>query len=176
MNYIPVCTQSISNWCNLVVPIVASVPNTCPAKLDSLTNVLVRDLPSYANRLIQQRRKRTETVYSSIVAVSSPEFKPIEIVSREYPVRFANAVPTQVFISTLERQYTGIRSAQVQQFHWLFISKTPIGWRLANIYSRTSVFPSVNAPITPPIESSQTIVGEAIRLWLHDCHLGKVKE
>ncbi len=135
----------------------------------------MRDLPSYVNRLIQQRRKRTDEVYSSIVTASVPELQPIEIVSREYPPHFPQAAPTQVFISTLERQYTGIKSAQLQQFHWLFIAKTRLGWRLVSIYSRTSGFPSVDAAITPPIESSNTTVAEAIRIWLHDCHLGKVR-
>jgi hypothetical protein len=175
VNYLPVCSQSIGTWCDLVVPIVASAPNTCPAKLESLSNILVRDLPSYANRLIQQRRKRTDEVYSSIVTASVPELKPIEIVSREYPPYFPQSAPTQVFISTLERQYTGIKSAPLQQFYWLFIAKTQLGWRLVSIYSRTGGFPRVNAAITPPIESSRTIVGEAIRIWLHDCHLGKVR-
>jgi hypothetical protein len=176
VNYLPACSPNIGNWCDRVVPIVASVPSTCPVKLDSLTNILVRDLPSYANRLIQQRRKRTDTLYSSIVTASMPDLKPIEIVSREYPPRFPQAAPTQVFISTLERQYTGIKSAQLQQFHWLFIAQTKLGWRLVNIYSRTSGSPSANVLITPPIESSNTIVGEAIRVWLNDCHLGKVRE
>jgi hypothetical protein len=157
------------------VPIVASAPNTCPEKLDSLTNILVRDLPSYANRIFQQRRKRTDQLYSSIVTASIPDLQPIEIVSREYPARFPQAAPVQLFVSTLERQYTGIQSAQLQQFHWIFLAKTRFGWRLVNIYSRTSGLPSANTPITPPIESSKTIVGEAIRMWLKDCDLGKVK-
>ena len=157
------------------MPIVASAPNTCPVKLDSLTNLLARDLPSYANRIVQQRRTRTEKMYSSIVTASIPELKPIEIVSHEYPSRFPQAAPTQVFISTLENQYTGIQSAQLQQFHWLFLTKTRLGWRLVNIYSRTSGSPTASMPITPPIESSKTIVGEAIRIWLNDCHVGKVR-
>jgi hypothetical protein len=178
LNYLPVCSQNIENWCGLrqrAVPIVAVATNTCPEKLDRLTNLLVRDLPSYANRIIQQRRNRTDQMYSSIVTASIPDLQPIEIVSREYQPRFPQAAPTQVFISTLENQYTGIRSAQLQQFHWLFIAKTRMGWRLVNIYSRTSGSPSTNTPITPPIESSKTIVGEAMRIWLNDCYLGKIK-
>jgi hypothetical protein len=179
VNYLPVCTQSIGDLCAALpakaVPIVAWAPNTCPAKLDSLTNLLVRDLPSYANRIVQQRRKLADSVYSSIVTASIPDLKPIEISSREYPLRFPQAAPTQVFISTLDRQYTGIKSAQLQQFHWLFIAKTKLGWRLVNIYSRTGGSPGANDLITPPIESSNTIVGEAIRVWLNDCHLGKVR-
>jgi hypothetical protein len=159
----------------VVIPIVASAPNTCPVKLADLTNALVRDLPSYTNRLIQQRRRRTDQVYSSIVIASMPELKPIETISREYLPRFPQSAPTQVFIGTLERQYTGIQSAQLQQFHWLFLAQTRMGWRLANIYSRTSSFPTKNTAMTPPIESSRTVVGEAIGIWLNDCYLGKVR-
>lgn len=183
MNYLPICVQRIEYQCDAlsgrlrqeVVPILASAPNTCPVKLDRLTTLLVRDLPSYANRLIQRRRKRTDEVYSSIVTVGAPEFKPIEIASREYPSQFPQTAPTQIFITTLERQYTGMRTSDLQQFHWLLMAQTRMGWRLVSIYSRTGTARGTDAPITPPIESSKTIVGEAIRLWLNDCHLGKVR-
>jgi hypothetical protein len=175
VNYLPACTH-IDSWCDrTVAPILASALNTCPAQLDSLTNLLVRDLPSYGNRIIQQRRTRTDKVYSSILTASAPELQPLAIVSREYPPRFPQAAPSQVFITTLENQYTGTKSAQLQQFHWLFLAKTQQGWRLVNIYSRTGGFPAANKLISPPIESSKTIVGEAIRIWLNDCYVGKVR-
>ena len=91
-------------------------------------------------------------------------------------IPFAILMATQIFISTLERQYTGLQSSQLQQFHWLFLAQTRQGWRLVNIYSRTSGFPTANTAISPPIESSKTVVGEAIRIWLNDCYLGKVRE
>jgi hypothetical protein len=158
-----------------VIPLVTAVPNTCPAKLTDLSKLLARDLPSYANRLIQQRRKRTDKLYSSIVTASDPELKPIEIVSREYSPQFPQAAPTQVFITTLENQYTGSQVAQIQQFHWLFLAQTRLGWRLVTIYTRTGGFPIAKTLISPPIESSKTIVGEAIGIWLNDCYLGKVR-
>lgn len=196
MNYLPACNLSMTSWCaprtttlllkrlppkfspEFTMPIVALADGktvACPAKLSSLAELLVRDLPSYGNRISQQRRKRTDRVYSSIVTASAPELQPLPIVSREYPSQFPQAAPTQVFISTLENQYTGNRSAQIQQFHWLFLAQTRQGWRLANIYTRTGGFPLANNPISPPIESSHTIVGEAIRSWLNDCHLGKLR-
>jgi hypothetical protein len=183
VNYLPVCTQTINNWCDLrldrerqrVLPIVATTATTCPAELNRLSELLVRDLPSYANRILQQRRKRTDVFYSSMQTASAPDLRPLENLSREYPPRFPQRLPTQVFITTLERQYTGIRSAQLQQFHWLFLAKTRLGWRLVNIYSRTGGAPEAGTPVSPPIESSRTIVGEAIRIWLNDCYLGKVK-
>jgi hypothetical protein len=190
LNYLLACAHHLESWCvnrahllathpveirRRVLPIVASQPTTCPVKLGSLADLLVRDLPSYANRLIQQRRRRTDPLYSSLVTASVPELQPIGIVSREYPPNFPQAAPSQVFITTLENQYTGNRSTQLQQFHWLFLAQTRQGWRLANIYTRTGGFPLANKLITPPIESSRTIVGEAVAIWLNDCYLGKIR-
>lgn len=184
MNDLIACALTINNQCNAgaaawlhqsVIPVVAAAPRTCPAKLDNLADLLVRDLPGYTNRLIQQRRSRKDRTYSSIVTASVPELQPIDTISREYSPRFPQSAPTQVFISTLERQYTGLQSAQLQQFHWLFLAKTSLGWRLVNIYARTGGSPGANTPVTPPTESSKTVVGEAIRIWLNDCHLGKVR-
>jgi hypothetical protein len=183
VNYLPVCTQTISNWCDRLLdrqrqqtlPIVAASPTTCPAELNRLSELLVRDLPSYTNRILQQRRKRTDEFYSSMLTASAPDLRPIDNPSREYPPRFPQTPPNQIFITTLERQYTGVRSAQLQQFHWLFLAKTRLGWRVVNIYSRTGGAPEAGSPVSPPIESSKTIVGEAIRVWLNDCYLGRVK-
>jgi hypothetical protein len=183
VNYLPPCPQLVEYVCEDRAPklrpefstIAGAVPTTCPAQLDTLANLLVRDLPSYGNRIIQTRRKRTDKVYSSIEIAGRPELQPIEILSREYAPQFPQAAPTQIFISTLERQYTGLRSAQLQQFHWLFIAKTRLGWRLVNIYTRTGGFPLANNLISPPVESSKTIVGEAIAIWLNDCYLGRIR-
>jgi hypothetical protein len=173
--YLPVCIEHQCLASTYHRYEVAAESNTCPENLEQLTNLLVRDLPSYANRPIQKRRKLTDPVYSSILAASRPDFKSIEIASREYPPHFPQSAPTQVFITTLERQYTGIKAAELQQFHWLFLVKTQMGWRLANLYSRTGTTRGAESPTTPPIESSKTSIGEAIRLWLDNCHLGKVK-
>ncbi len=183
VNYLPACVQLVEYACDdrrlRLRPdweaIAQARPNTCPEQPDTLANLLVRDLPSYGNRIIQQRRKRTDKVYSSIEIASRPELQPIEILSREYSPQFPQAAPTQIFVSTLERQYTGLRSAQLQQFHWLFLAKTRLGWRLVNIYTRTGGFPLANNLITPPVESSKTIVGEAIGIWLNDCYLGRIR-
>jgi hypothetical protein len=197
LHYLPACNLNIASWCaprastlllnhlspklspQITMPTVAisgGKPVTCPVKLSSLAELLVRDLPSYGNRIVHRRRKLSDKVYSSIVTASNPELQPLPIVSHEYPSQFPQAAPTQVFISTLENQYTGTRSAQIQQFHWLFLAQTRQGWRLANIYTRTGGFPLANNPISPSIESSRTIVGEAIRIWLNDCHLGKLRQ
>ena len=174
MNYLLDCDR-LQQRCDNIVPIVSLAAQTCPKTLESLTSLMIRDLPSYANRLIQRRRKRTDEIYSSVITAGNLDLKPIEITSREYPPLFPQSAARQVFLTTLEQQYTGLRSAEIQQFHWLFLVETRLGWRLVSMYSRTGISPlAKDAPIAPPTESSRTIVGEAIRIWLNDCHVGRV--
>lgn len=186
MNYLPACNAPIAISCEhhrvrAASPTgnrrqnLAAKPIACPSDLNRLSELLVRDLPSYANRKLQQNRKRTDPFYSSMINAGALEFQPLENLSREYPPRFPQERANQIFITTLERQYTGIRSAQLQQFHWLFLAKTSLGWRLANMYTRTGGSPQSGTPVSPPIESSNTIVGTAIRTWLNDCYLGKLR-
>jgi hypothetical protein len=180
MNYLPPCIPSLEFQCGSNVlaienPTISLTPRSCPANVSSLAELLVRDLPSYTNRVIQRRRKISDKLYSSILAVGKPDLTPIAIVSREYPSQFPQAAPAQLFISSLERQYTGIKSTDLQQFHWLFLAKTNLGWRLVNIYTRTSTGTRTNESlITPPIESSKSSIAEAVRLWLNDCYFGNI--
>ncbi len=181
VNYLPPCIPSVEVQCvrnisKLETPIPAK-PRICPTNLTSLANLLARDLPSYTNRVMARRRKISDKLYSSILAVGKPDVTPIAIVSREYPPQFPQAAPSQLFISSLERQYTGIKSTELQEFHWLFLAKTSLGWRLVNIYTRTSTGTrTADSPLTPPIESSKSSIGEAVRLWLNDCYFGKIAE
>jgi hypothetical protein len=182
VNYLPLCLPSVEVQCidNIIgqkSQIVAATPRTCPTNLASVANLLARDLPSYTNRVIQRRRKLSDKLYSSILAVGKPDLTPIAIVSREYPPQFPQSAPSQLFISSLERQYTGIKATDLQQFHWLFLAKTSLGWRLVNIYTRTSTGTrNSDSPLTPPIESSKSSIAEAVRLWLNDCYFGKIAD
>jgi hypothetical protein len=78
--------------------------------------------------------------------------------------------PQQVFITTLERQYRGNQVVEIPRYHWLFLTKTTEGWRLALIFSRMGSN-RPNDPLTPPEESSDSFMAEAIRLWLRDLWL-----
>jgi len=78
--------------------------------------------------------------------------------------------PQQVFITTLERQYRGTQVIEIPRYHWLFLTKTTEGWRLALIFSRMGSN-RPNDPLTPPEESSDSFMAEAIRLWLRDLWL-----
>lgn len=160
---------------------VTAYPNTsenCQEQdLETLTLHLLRDLPSYANRISQsaRRRNRTSDVYSYVLLAGRPEFAPLTLSPGEYMPADAASVkqqPRQVFITTLERQYTGGKAVELQEYHWLFLTQTSSGWRLAIMFSRTGIYPGGRPP-TPPRDSSEGVIAQAIRTWLRDCQAPK---
>ena len=145
------------------------VRSPCPADLETLVDRLLQDLPSYANRVIVRSgfspKTSTPPGYAlpQIILAGRPEFEPL-------PLNSGEALPensSQVFITTLERQYRGGKPVEIQQYHWLFFTKTENGWELAKIVSRFGTA----ADIRPLLgQDSQSEIAEAIRLWLRDCH------
>jgi hypothetical protein len=152
------------------VPVMARRSNQCPATLPQLTELLIRDLPSYANRAAQRRRKNLDPNYSSYLAAGRPETIPQLIDNPEY--RPASAATTvQLYFSTLERRYIGRQFTDLQQFHWLFLTRGKKDWYLVTMYSRQGR--SSGEPL-PPIESFQSPIGEAVQTWLRDCNTGNI--
>ncbi|MEP0807927.1 MULTISPECIES: hypothetical protein [unclassified Coleofasciculus] len=154
--------------------------SACPNNLENLTLLLLRDLPSYANRVNQRARRRSRKVdisSSSVIIAGRPEFEPLSLGPGQYtpttPAELA-AAPKQLFITTLERQYTAGKAIELQQYHWLFLAQTDSGWSLALMFSRTGPSPGGRPP-TPPRDSSNGIIGQAVRNWLQDCRVGKVR-
>ncbi|WP_250124732.1 hypothetical protein [Chroococcidiopsis sp. CCMEE 29] len=148
--------------------------------LETLTAQLLQNLPSYANRVSQRARRldRTIDIYSYVLLAGRPEFEPLTLGPGEYiPVDPATMTqqPQQVFITTLERQYVDGKPVELQQYHWLFLTKTSSGWRLAMMFSRTGGYPGENPP-TPPRESSNGVIAQAIRTWLRDCRAENVRD
>ncbi|MEG5018661.1 MULTISPECIES: hypothetical protein [unclassified Microcoleus] len=140
----------------------------CPADLETLVDRLLQDLPSYANRVIVRSHFSPNTntppgyALPQIILAGRPEFEPL-------PLNFEDALPenaSQVFITTLERQYRGEKRVEIQQYHWLFLTKTENGWELAKLVSRFG-----NAADIRPLlsQDSESEIAEAIRLWLRDC-------
>ena len=76
--------------------------------------------------------------------------------------------PQQAFITTLERQYTPNGVVFLQRFHWLFLTKVADGWELVQMFSIQGPT-QAGQPPTPPEESRDSFIGEAIRSWLQDC-------
>ena len=152
---------------------------TCPADVETLTSQLIRDLPSYANRVIQRSRRLNRTVdsFSYVLVAGKPEFAPLSLGPGQYS--FAASVadvepPKQVFITTLERQYLGGKAIESQHYHWLFLTQTPGGWRLALMFSRIGSSSPGRSP-TPPRESSKGVIGQAVTIWLRDCRAGAIR-
>jgi hypothetical protein len=153
---------------------------SCPADVETLTARMLRDLPSYANRVIQRsRRVDKATTYFPlyVILAGRPEFAPLSIGSGQYNSPEGSPAveqPTQVFITTLERQYSDGKVVEFQNYHWLFLTYTQGSWWLALMYSRLGFYPEVGPP-APPRESSNGIIGQAVRLWLRDCRAGAVR-
>jgi hypothetical protein len=153
----------------------------CPEELETLITGLLRDLPSYANR-VARRLGTNEGIagFGTILVAGRAEFEPLNLADLTFGSRAedANAEGSealqQVFFTTLERQYTATEQIQLEEYHWLFLTPAEDGWRLAFMFSRLAVQGSIVRPPTPPRESSDGIIGQGVRLWLRDCRAGAV--
>ncbi len=155
----------------------------CPTDVQRLVSELLADLPSYANRVASRNldlSRRPPDPITTVLVVSSPDFTPIDLaeLASPGPGQEHDAALEQVFFTTLERQYRQNRVVSLQHHHWLFLTQTPEGWRMALLYSSLGTLPPENSapgrPPTRPQESSDGIVGQAVRLWLRDCRAGAV--
>lgn len=146
--------------------------------LETLTTRLLQDLPSYTNRAIQRarRRSRSADLYSYILVAGRPEFTPLPLNLEEYstdaPESSASGVE-QVFFSTLERKYIGKQAIELQEFHWLLLTKTNNGWRLVMMFSQIGAYPKQQPP-SPPRDSSNGAIAQGVKAWLRDCQAGTV--
>lgn len=150
---------------------------TCPTDLEALMALLLRDLPSYANRVSQrayiEEFRITDNIPGTIILAGRPEYQPIELPSREYTAGQADGT-SQVFFTTLERQYAADKAVDLQHYYWLFLTQTEAGWRFVLLFASLSSTP-IDQPPTPPQDASQGVVARAIRLWLRDCQAGDVE-
>ncbi len=151
--------------------------------LSQLTNKLLRDLPAYFNRATQRARRldRSVQVYSYMLVAGKPDFTPLSLKrwtdeATDEADKSANGAKgvEQIFFTTLERQYVKGKAVQLQQFHWLFLTKTESGWRVSMMYSQTGGYPKQKPP-TPPRESSNSAVAQGIKTWLRDCRAGSIR-
>ncbi|MFQ4139720.1 hypothetical protein PGN35_025750 [Nodosilinea sp. PGN35] len=162
--------------------------NPCPNDPQVLATQLLADLPSYANR-VSSRNLDLSTAAprpgTTVLVASAPDLTPLDL-SQLSPGGSAagfglepGAELQQVFFTTLERQYWQGQSVSLQHHHWLFLAPTQEGWYMALLFSSLSSYRDggplpAGRPPTPPQESSDGIVGQAIRLWLRDCRAGAV--
>jgi hypothetical protein len=141
-------------------------PAACPTTLEPLTKALLRDLPSYMNRLSSQRSKQFPKY---AIAATQPNIAPLPVVS-------SSAIdPTQgglhqVFFTVLEREYDSQKPNTYQHYHWLFLAQAQTaGWQVAILYSRRGPYPDNQRYASPMRDTTQELTAQAIRRWLRDC-------
>jgi len=147
--------------------------------LETLTNQLLQDLPGYANRASQRarRRKRSRDAYSYMVLAGRPEFQPLPLnpAGDLDEQKSSTTGVEQVFFTTLERQYIDNKPIELQEFHWLFLTKNQSGWYLVTMFTQTGSLANKQPP-TPPRNSSNGTVAQGVKAWLRDCQAGSVRE
>lgn len=148
--------------------------NKCSYNLESLGNQLVKDIPSYGNRIIQKNSKLSRDIAPIpifIIIASKPEFKPLPLHQSQYQGG-NNQDVKQIFFTTLERQYMSENKIiETQNYHHLLLTETTQGWRIVMVFSRFGSSNPQNLP-TPPKDTTNSIIGQAIKLWLRDCRAG----
>ncbi|NEO12133.1 MAG: hypothetical protein F6K59_27140 [Moorea sp. SIO3F7] len=181
MNLQPVNLQSVNlQPANLQpVNLQPSPGQTCSVEVETLTSLLLKDLPSYANRVIQRARRSDSTVdnFSYVIVAGKPEFEPLPLKSFQsttVPNPTDSEALQQIFLTTLERKYFKDKAVELQNYHWLFLTKSSDGWRLVMIFSRIGSVSEGKLP-TPPRESTNGVIGQAVKTWLRDCRAGTIR-
>ena len=154
-------------------------PATCPEEVESLTEMLLRDLPSYTNRVIQRSfsQYRSADRPGTVIVAGQPDFDPLSTgpgIYQPLPAEDPENGLHQVFFTTLERQYLDNQIIDFQNFHWAFLTESEGGWRLALLFSSQGPYLREGPP-SPPEDASQGATAQAIQLWLRDCRAGRVK-
>jgi hypothetical protein len=135
------------------------------------------DLPSYANRVTQRSRRLGLGVdlYPYVMVAGRSEFKSLPLNPNiNTDSSYVSKGVEQLFFTTLERQYSKEKSIELQQFHWLFVTKTPSGWRLVMMFSQAGEYP-LKSVISPPRNSSNGVIAQAVKLWLRDCQAASLR-
>lgn len=149
-------------------------PVHCPTELAALVPLLLRDLPGYANRVNQRAYTGhlTTDVPGYVLVAGRPNHEPLPLTSRQF-TPLQDDTTTQVFFTTLERQYAAGEAVKLQHYHWVFLTPTEMGWQLVMMFSTIGDVPA-NEPPTPPQNTSQGVIAQAMRLWLRDCQAGSI--
>lgn len=157
-------------------PVKSEVSNSCSEQsLETLTTQLIQDLPSYANRAAQRARRlsRSVDIYTYILAAGKPEFQPLPLnPGIDTANKYESEGVEQVFFTTYERKYIDKKAVELQEFHWLLLTKTKIGWQVVMMFSQTGAYP-VKQPVAPPRDSSNSAIAQGVKLWLRDCNSAK---
>ena len=173
----------------------------CPSRLEDLMPLMLRDLPSYANRVNQRaylthaHRENDPDTPGYLLLAGQPDYRALPLSpdrlssgtlygetlpSATSPTKLSSSEPPQIFFTTLERQYVDGEAIKLQHYHWLFLTQTQsYGWQLVLMFSAIGTYPTYQPPspqpASAPQDASQGVIAQAIRLWLRDCHAGAVE-
>ncbi|MGK7885442.1 MAG: hypothetical protein AB4057_12560 [Crocosphaera sp.] len=155
--------------------VLAQNETTCPSDLETLMTRMLKDLPSYGNRVTQRSRRgdRSVEVYNYIVVAGNPEFEPLALSNLQYQPQLPEETK-QVFFTTLERQYTKTEVILLQNYYWLFLTPSSDGWRLVLLFSQLADLEKADLPL-PPQDAINGAIGQGIKLWLKDCRAGVLR-
>jgi hypothetical protein len=144
--------------------------------------LLLRDLPSYANRVNQSAYALDDVSDTPgyVLVAGPPDYRALRLDSERQPAVVlpgdrVSSNPPQIFFTTLERQYISGQAVKLQHYHWLFLTQTEsYGWQLVLLFSAIGEYP-VSQLTSAPQDASQGVIAQAIRLWLRDCQAGAVE-
>ncbi|MBD2392780.1 hypothetical protein VKI21_01815 [Cyanobacterium aponinum UTEX 3222] len=153
-----------------------SVLEKCNNNWENLTKSLTKDVADYGNRIIQSSRiypNLDNFLPTYIVTASIPDTQslPLNNFASEDFYMSENQETKQLFFTTLERQYSSNnRIIEAQNFHWLIFTFTPQGWQLVKAITRFGYpQPEGDFSVSPPRDTTNGIIGQAVNLWLRDC-------
>lgn len=167
---------------NSNLPPLLSIQNriSCPADVETLTQLMLRDLPGYANRVLRRSQilDVPEDNYTfSVILAGRAEYEPLDLStipqSQVEQIQDPNP-PKQIFFTTLEQHYTDKKAYNTQNYHWLFLVNSDSGWRVALLFTQFGSSVPERPPL-PPRETSNGIVGQAVKIWLRDCRAGAIR-
>lgn len=187
--------ESIEEAIEVDIPASEPIRQTiqCPTEIAPLAELLIRDITDYTNRVLQRtvavlpwtdadvlRSLESDEIVrepyrpSRVLFAGRINLEPLDLKQYAFttsPETGANV--TQLFFTTLSRQYDGLQVSESQEYHWVFLTQTVDGWRLAFMFSAIDSLPVAQIQ-TPPRESSEGSVGQAVQLWLRDCRAGVI--
>jgi hypothetical protein len=147
----------------------------CPQELEPLIEQMLKDLPSYANRVIQRSRFQQSEVDPTIYVLlaGKPNYTPLPLPIGQNQTGLPDRTE-QVFFTTLERRYIYQGVQERQNYHWLFLTSVDGHRKLVMLYTQLGSITPGTSP-SPPLETSRGIVGQAVTLWLRDCQAGTIR-
>ncbi|MGY6530999.1 MAG: hypothetical protein ACXITR_13830 [Cyanobacterium sp.] len=150
---------------------VISSENICSGDITEVSTKLVNEISDYGNRVIQKSRRggaNSSTMPIYIITAGKPEFEPLPLSNNNFGSDKPSEIE-QVFFTTLERHYlSNTRLEETNNYHWLLLTPTDRGWQMVMLLTRFGEV-AQSEVVSPPVDTTSGVLGEAVRLWLRDC-------